>query len=194
MPDRIDILKQDGSAFTGIKAAVEQGKVHLNFVDGLIILSGDLIRRKMSNGGEEIFEVIDPIFYEKFYDIPAHYELIVRRMGSQEGLQPQQNITYNISGPNARISQNSTDKSLNIALGDSRIDSLLSELRKGLEEAGLGDVECQNALEIVDEIEVQFSSGSAKEVVVKALLDSLPAITAISNLGTAILGHISRVQ
>ena len=68
----------------------------------------------MSNGGEETFEVIDPGFHERFHGIPAGYQMEVRQLGIPEARSAIQNITYNVTGQNARINQNSVDQSINI--------------------------------------------------------------------------------
>jgi hypothetical protein len=60
----------------------------------ILIEIGDLIQRKMSNGGKEIYEVINPEFYEKTYSIPAHYQIKHKKLGVPEAKQAVQSITY----------------------------------------------------------------------------------------------------
>jgi hypothetical protein len=78
------------------------------------IYAGDELRRKLPNGSEEAFEVVDPVFYEKFSGLPAHYQVQIRRKGA---FKPGTGGNYNIhiSGSNARVNINSTDNSKNIA-------------------------------------------------------------------------------
>ena len=68
--DTVTLIKQDGTTAEGIKAIVQSKKI---FIHGhvLLIESGDFVQRKMSNGGEETYEVIDPGFHEKLHTIPA---------------------------------------------------------------------------------------------------------------------------
>ena len=68
LTDTVSLIKQDGTTVDGIKASVQTNKI---FIQGQkpLIESGDLIQRKMSNGAEETFEVIDPGFHEKFHRV-----------------------------------------------------------------------------------------------------------------------------
>ena len=43
-----------------------------------------MIQRKMSNGGEETYEVIDPGFHEGIGGIKAHYQMTHRKLGLPE--------------------------------------------------------------------------------------------------------------
>ena len=113
LTDRVSLIKQDGSVAEGIKASVQKNKIFIQGTDHLIE-PRDLIQRKMSNGGEETYEVIDPGFHEKFHGIPAGYQMDVRKLGIPEAKSAIQNITYNVTGHNARINQNSVDQSVNI--------------------------------------------------------------------------------
>lgn len=106
MTDTVSVLKQNGDSFEGIKASVQSDKI---FIEGAqpYIEAGDLVRRKMSNGGEETFKVLDPGFHEEFHPIPAGYQMKVVKLGVPGAARHIQNITYNVSGYNARINQNS---------------------------------------------------------------------------------------
>ena len=57
----------------------------------------------MSNGAEETFLVIDPNFHEELFGMQAHYQMKVKKLGLPEAKKAIQNITYNISGNNARV-------------------------------------------------------------------------------------------
>ena len=128
MTDTVSVLKQNGDLFEGIKASVQSSKI---FIDGAkpLIEIGDLIRRKMSNGGEETFKVLDPGFHEEFHGIPAGYQMQVVKLGVPEAARLVQNITYNVSGHNARINQNSVDNSHNVVSVNPDAIELLSALR-----------------------------------------------------------------
>jgi hypothetical protein len=65
LTDRISILKADGLRRDGIPASVQGRKIFIDQAEPLIE-SADLVVRKMSNGGEETFRVIDPGFHEAF--------------------------------------------------------------------------------------------------------------------------------
>jgi len=97
MTDTVSVLKQNGQTFEGIRASVQSDKIFIQGTEPLIEI-GDLIRRKMSNGAEETFRVLDPGFHEKFHSIPAGYQMRVVKLGVPEAAKAIQNITYNITG------------------------------------------------------------------------------------------------
>ena len=61
--DNVTLLKKNGKRVEGIKANV-QSEVIIIIRSDILIDTGDLIQRNMSNGGEETYEVIDPGFHE----------------------------------------------------------------------------------------------------------------------------------
>src|SRR5690606_36388922 len=83
MTDSISILKKDGKRLTNLRASVQSQEVLINRSD-ILIETGDLIERTMSNGGVETFEVIDPGFQERFHGIEAHYQMKVKKLGIPE--------------------------------------------------------------------------------------------------------------
>jgi hypothetical protein len=173
MTDTVSLLKKDGTKFDGIKAIVQRDKIFI--VDSkLLIESGDLVQRKMSNGGEEIYEIIDPGYHEKFHTIPANYQMAVKKLGIPEAAKAVQNITYNITGHNARINQNSIDASTNAVSVNPDIIKCLTALRAAIETSGLPAQEKTSASEVVDAVEAQIQSGKPSKSVVSALLASLP--------------------
>lgn len=110
--DIVVLLKKDGTNIANIKASVQRNKIYMDASD-LRIEPEDLILRTTSNGLEETYLVINPNFYENFHAIPAHYELEVKKLGIPEANKAIQNITYNITGNNNRLNQNSLDNSNN---------------------------------------------------------------------------------
>lgn len=83
MKDTVSLLKKNGEKTDGIKASVQKRKIFIDRSD-VLIETGDLIQRKMSNGGEETYEVIDPGFYERHGSIAAHYQMDVKKLGLSE--------------------------------------------------------------------------------------------------------------
>ena len=81
--DTVTLIKRDGTIVDGIKASVQSKNIFIMRKD-LLIETGDLVQRKMSNGGEETYEVIDPGFHEKFHSIPAGYQMVMRKLGIPE--------------------------------------------------------------------------------------------------------------
>lgn len=188
--DVVSLVKKDGSRKEGIKASVQKKKI---FVQGsnFLIEPGDFIQRKMSNGGEETYEVIDPGFHEKFLDIPAGYQMEVRKLGLPEARKAIGSITYNITGHNNRINQNSVDKSTNTFNQiSSEINESISGLREEVERLIKNSDERKSALEVVDAIEHQFQTGTAKTSVVGALVKALPAAGSIASIGSYLMSLI----
>ncbi|MGO9263440.1 MAG: hypothetical protein ACLQBA_00905 [Candidatus Binataceae bacterium] len=83
MRDSVDLLKANGTTIAGLKANVHAAKKITMFPNAgakLVVESGDLIRRKLSTGVEEIFRVIEPGFHEGFHGIPENYQMTVQKL------------------------------------------------------------------------------------------------------------------
>ncbi len=186
LTDRVSLIKQDGSVAEGIKANVQKNKIFIQGTEHLIE-PRDLIQRKMSNGGEETYEVIDPEFHEQFHGIPAGYQMDVRKLGIPEAKSAIQTITYNVTGHNARINQNSVDQSVNIVNVAPDVVENLEALRLEIERLLPEGEERNSASEVIDAIEDQFGSGSPKKSVIGALLRGLPAAGSIASIGSFLL-------
>ncbi len=127
--DTIEIMKRDGTTAPNVKAIVQSSGINIMNSGKLLIEAGDLVRRKMSNGGEETFEVLDPGFHEGMGGIAAHYQMKVKKLGMPEAKAAVQSITYNITGNNARINQKSVDNSSNVVTIDASITNQGAQLR-----------------------------------------------------------------
>lgn len=183
LTDTVSLVKQNGTNVEGIKASVQTNKI---FIQGKkpLIESGDLIQRKMSNGGEETFEVIDPGFHEDFHGIPAGYQMRVRKLGIPEARSAIQSITYNVTGHNARINQNSIDQSVNVVQLPPDVSDNLQALRAEIERLIQDPSKRLEATEVVDAIEGQFNSGAPKKSVIQALVRGLPSAGSIASIGS----------
>ena len=197
MRDTVEVLRKDGKVVSGLKASVQAGGIYLvGPPPDLLIEPEDLVRRKMSNGGEETFVVLDPGFHEGMGGIPPSYQMKVRKLGVPEAQRAVQNITYNISGPNARVNNNSTDNSVNTVTMNSTVANYISQLRSEIEAAAISDDAKAEARDVVDAVETQISTGKPKKAVLSALLGALPAVQSITMIGKAIYdvlhagGHI----
>ncbi len=186
MTDSISVLKKNGERLVNLRASVQSHEVFINRSD-ILIESGDLIERSMSNGGVETFEVIDPGFQEQFHGIEAHYQMKVRKLGIPEAKAAVHQITYNINGPNARVNQNSVDNSINIATINPEILEHLEAIRSEIATRISDPVEQESASEIVDAIQDQFESGRPKRSVISTLIKALPSVGSIASLGSFIL-------
>ena len=187
MTDMIEVLKKNGEVRSGIKASVQSRGIYIVGVpDGLLIEPDDLVRRRMSNGAEETFQVVDPGFHEKFGGIPASYQMKVRKLGLPEAERAAQNLTVNMTGHGARFNYQSTDHSTNVLTVNASVVNHLQRLRTEIQRAALNSCEKDAALEVVDAIEEQVASGKPKKSVVTALLASLPAVESFTNIGKTI--------
>jgi hypothetical protein len=112
----------------------------------------------------------------------------VHKLGIPEAKQAVQNITYNITGNNARINQNSIDNSTNVVQPDSAALQNIEALRVEISRLQISEEDRAVAIEVVDTVEEQFKSGSPKKSVVSTLLNSLPCFENITSIVAAIVG------
>jgi len=136
MTDVVSLIKKNGDRTDDIQASVQD---KLIFINGLNILiePGDLIYRKMSNGAEETYKVIDPGFHEKFHMIHAGYQIKHKKLGLPEARKAIKNITYNntvnIHGDNKGIAvsgnkNNSTMEDTEFSKNFTQLINLVQEL------------------------------------------------------------------
>ena len=186
LTDTVSVLKQDGERFEGIKAAVDSDKISIMRSD-ILIETGDLVSRKMSNGAEETFRVLDPGFHEKFHSIPAGYQMRVVKLGVPEAAKAIQNITYNITGHNARINQNSVDNSTNVVSVNPDVVELLVALRNEISRMELSPEQMRAASELLDTAEAQIQGGKPSKPVLSAVLKALPHAANVAAIVSSLL-------
>nr|WP_216662802.1 hypothetical protein [Dickeya dadantii] len=133
LKDTVSLLKKNGERVDNIKASVQSKKIFINRSD-ILIETGDLIQRRMSNGGEETYEVIDPGFHERHGSIAAGYQMTHKKLGLPESDKAVQNVTYNINGANSRVNNHSIDNSINIANFNSEVAEHIAMLRSEIEQ------------------------------------------------------------
>lgn len=186
MTDRISILKKSGERIEDIKAAVSSNSITTD-ANGVLIEPGDLVSRKMSNGAQESFVVIDPGFHEAFHSIPAGYQMKVRKLGLPEAEQAVQNITYNVNGMNARITQNSVDNSTNIVTINPEVSELIAALRTEISRLRLSEDKKSEAQQVADAIEHHVQTGKPSKAVIKALFEGLPHVASVATIAQALI-------
>lgn len=190
--DVLDLLKQGGATVEGLKGTVASNGlivIKLNKQNGsgpFRVEPYDLLIRKTSVG-DETYQVIDPVFYEQG---GAHYQCKVKKLGVPEAAAAVQHITYNVSGNNARVNNNSTDNSINVVNIDSQVEQQINALREAVQSEGLSTEQMREALEIVDAVKEHIEAGKPKFSVVKAMLGALPAIGGIAKAATALLAFL----
>ncbi len=181
--DKVTVLKQNGEKYEDIQADVDSKETFIERSD-ILIETGDLIQRKMSNGGIETYEVIDPGFHEGSSFMPACYQIKHKNLGLPEAEKAVQSITYNLNGPNSRVNNHSTDNSTNVVNENSAVTEHLELLRSEINRLVQSTQERQDALEVVDAIEGQFSSEKPSKAVVNTLISSLPHAGSIASIGS----------
>ena len=187
MTDTVKVLKKNGEVIEQVMASVQKNKIFIGRAD-VLIESGDLIQQSMSNGAEETYKVIDPGFHEKFHSIPAGYQMDVKKLGLPEAKSAVQHRTYNISGTNNRVNQNSVDNSLNNSINiSSELSTNILVLRKEIKNIGLSETEQMTSNEIIDTVEAEFKKEKPSKTVVEALLNALPKAGNIASIGSLIV-------
>jgi hypothetical protein len=186
MRDKVSVLKNNGEVFDEVQASVQSKKTFIQRSD-ILIETGDLIQRLMSNGAIETYEVIDPGFHEGLGGIPAGYQIVHKNLGLPEAKKAIQSITYNLSGANSRVNNNSVDNSTNILNNNSELLEGVAALREEIQRINLSEQETQDALEVVDAIDIQCQSEKPSKVVVGALVKSLPTFASIASIGSLIV-------
>lgn len=186
MKDKISILKKNGEVFKDIQASVQTNKTFIQRSD-LLIETGDLIQRSMSNGAIQTYEVIDPGFHEGLGHLPAGYQIVHKNLGLPEADKAIQSITYNLNGPNNRVNNNSNDNSTNIVNNNGELLESVLALREEVKRLKLSEQETRDALEIVDTIDSLCQSEKPSKVVIGALVNSLPTFSSIASIGSLIV-------
>lgn len=189
MRDTVSILKTTGEKIENIKASVQKQKTFIQRSD-ILIETGDLIQRTMSNGATETYEVIDPGFHEGLGGIPAGYQIVHKNLGLPETEKAIQSITYNLSGYNSRVNNKSTDNSTNVVNINNDVAEHISMLRHEIKRLIESVSEQNEALEIVDAIEGQFESDRPSKPVLKTLLEALPSAGSIASIGSFLLSCV----
>lgn len=187
MKDKIIVLKSDGRKSNELKASVQKKGIYLMNSD-FLVEPNDLIQRVMSNGGTETFKVIDPGFHEALGSrMPAHYQMQVQKLGLPEAEKAVQSITYNFSGANARVNNNSTDNSNNVVNINNDLAESIEALKAEINRLDLPLSEKENAIEVVSAIDAQCQSEKPSKVVVNALINSLPTAASVASIGSLIV-------
>jgi hypothetical protein len=177
------VVGTDGT-IRGTTKGVFSGKMVAIDDTAIVILPGDELRRKLPNGIEESFEVVDPRFYERHGSIKAHYQVDVKRKGVfQEGKGGNYNV--HVTGHNAHVNIASQDYSTNV-VSDS---DLFAQIRNALQEQVKNDGERQKLLAAVEEMNKELGRAGfvgAYQRFVSLAADHLGVITpflpALTNL------------
>ncbi|MHC2241326.1 hypothetical protein [Bradyrhizobium elkanii] len=128
----VEIVSSQGELVAKTKATVVPQNIIITDTK-IPISTGDEVRRRLPSGQDEVFEVTDPTFQERFHDMPAHYQLKYRRKGTfkhGEG----GNYTVHVSGNNARVNISSQDHSSNVVVQGDVFGDVTSALKAGVQD------------------------------------------------------------
>jgi hypothetical protein len=189
MKDKVSLLKGNGEVFKDIQASVRTKKTFIQRSD-ILIETGDLIQRTMSNGATETYEVVDPGFHEGHGGIPAGYQIVHKNLGLPEAEKAIQSITYNLNGNNTRVNNNSTDNSTNVVNINNDVAEHISMLRDEIKKFAESTEKQSEAYEIVDAIESQFESSKPSKAVLNTLINALPSAGSIASIGSFLLSCV----
>ena len=93
----------------------------------------------------------------------------------------------NITGNNARVSNQSVDNSINLQDNNEAVYECIRELRLELGKTELGEEQKRETEDLINEIESQITTGKSNKAVMRALLGSLPKIESITNIAKNLL-------
>jgi hypothetical protein len=190
MKDKIKVLKPDGQESSELSASVQSKGIYL-MSSSVLIEPNDLIQRIMSNGGTETFQVLDPGFHEAMgRNMPAHYQVKVKKLGLPETEKAIQSITYNLNGNNTRVNNESTDNSTNVVNINNDLSETIEALRTEIHRLELTAQEKEEAIEIVGAIEEQCKNDKPSKVVVSALINTLPTVGSLASIGSVLMSFI----
>ena len=192
MKDSITILKKNRKELGPVKASVQSDKIFVMSSE-ILIEPNDLVKRRMSNGGTETFQVIDPCFNEARLRIQAHYQMRVKKLGIEEAEKATQSITYNVSmsGNNARFNNNSTDNSMNTS-NSSSINNDIEALKSAIRSINDPSIDKEELIGIASEIKQQIANQKPNKIIIRALLAYLPPIANITSIVESISSCITK--
>lgn len=179
--DKVSLIKQDGSRVDEIVSTVSGSNLIVIKGGKQIIDIGDLLVRKLSNGAEETYQVVDPKYYETTPGSTGpHYQLKVKKLGVPEAAAAVQHIVYNVSGNNSRVNVGSVDNSTNVIRVDEGVSTQIEILRAEVSSLGLTLEQQAESIKVLESVVDQFKSGKPKRSVVMALLNALPQAATIA--------------
>ena len=147
----VDIVAPDGTVRQKTKALIDSKQITIPDPTALVMV-GDEIRRKIPNGTEEAFEVVESMYYEDFHGIPAHHQIKFRRRGTfPKGTGG--NYTIHVTGPNSRVNLHSTDNSTN----NVSTSPIFGEMAKAITESAIDDAEKDRLRQVISTMEAKLN-------------------------------------
>ncbi|MCE5322425.1 hypothetical protein LLG46_03800 [bacterium] len=137
MNDTISIVKPNGRRIDSITAFVDSNMVFMEESDlaGFPFEERDRIIRRLPNGCEEVYLVMDRGYNSSFAGEAAHYQAKVRKESAVSFGRPSA-VTYNLNGAASRVNVNSIDSSVNVvnAANDDSFQQLRALIEQNISE------------------------------------------------------------
>ena len=151
LKDRVRIMRSSGEEHDDIAASVQKNKIFIHRSD-VLIEAGDFIERTMSNGGVELYEVVDPGFHEGIGGIPSGYQMDVKKVDKSLA-----------SKPHDQAPSNETNKKIFIVHGQDELAKVT--LARFIEQIGLTPIilheQASSSQTIIEKIESYGDVGYA---------------------------------
>jgi len=180
MNDKVSLVKKSGERVDNIQASVQAKIIFIDRSD-ILIETGDFIQRKMSNGGEETYEVLDPGFHEEIFGISAHYQMTHKKLGLPAAKRAIQNITVTIHGDNSGNMQVGNDNTMNISEFNQKFTQLIQEI----ENSSIG-----NKSQIIQELNEKKEDKTALQSSLGTLLTRGAEVTTLASAIGALIGML----
>ena len=170
------------------------GQVVFQFIDPQDIEVGQIIIQSGARDHWKVIDVEDVLVQGSFSYFAAYVEKLGKNIPKAES-HSIQNITYNVSGANARVNNHSTDNSSNINNSNCDIESLIIQLRDEIKSQEAEASIIEEALGVVDVIEAQSKKDKPNKTVLRSMLSGistlLPHAGSLASIGSMILAATS---
>ena len=173
------------------------GQVVFKFLEPQNIDIGHIIVQSGARDRWEVTDVEDVLVQGIF----SHFAAYVEKLGAKKpetNSSAVQNITYNVSGPNARVNNHSVDNSTNMSVQENTdLEYLFAQLRDEIRSQDVESSVIDEALEVVDVIEVQSKQAKPNKTILDSMLNGLtsllPHAGSLASIGSMILAATSKI-
>ena len=171
----------NGKKIGPFRAVLSKNRIVL-FRNDVQIYPGDKVYCKRSNGIEETYTVIDPGFYEKDGNIPAAYQMTVKRteiVGDKQPITITNNI--NMNGDRNNVYAQSIDNSVNISHRET-LQTYIDQLQEQIANLDNKKYDKAEVQELVEAIRENALSDKPSWKIIGTLAKGLPHIDGILSI------------
>ena len=193
--DKVTLAKADGTVVKDqVPAFVTEDMIFTGDKD-LPVQIGDYLLRELPNGLVEKYEVKNPKYYDARYNLDAHFQIDVVRVGTpQAQAAVGQSITNHFTGPNSRVNINSTDNSLNVSADfqSEQLHDFIEQVRSVLSQV---PEDCQEIVESqLVTIEEEVNKPNPAKMPVLSALQSIKSVAEGASGNLVAAGIISLIR